>query len=242
MLYKNLIIHAEAEKKIKTMITLLEEDDNSSVQRAEAIGPMRKKELAQMLDEFKTSYCSLAEEYDHLRSNSRKIEKTSNTHDLKTEVYGSHSEFNVENPDVKCHNGIFDFKYLNRLADELISTASLTISSSTETEITADELDSATTEHSSKDEMTMNSLIRRVTKLIEENLRQQAELLKRNKEKRNIINALRADLEQLKREGRYIHNCPGCLKCSKVNLETNPPRMSRSNGTNFGKFFKMGCS
>ncbi|KAK2666034.1 hypothetical protein Ddye_004608 [Dipteronia dyeriana] len=75
-----------------------------------------------------------------------------------------------------------------------------------------------------------------VTKLLEENLRQLAELLKRNDEKRKIITELQAQLEHSKSEKR------ACLCSPEADIKRNQFQRSRSHGLSFSKFFKVGCS
>ncbi len=74
-------------------------------------------------------------------------------------------------------------------------------------------------------------------KLVEENLRQKEELLKRNEEKRSTINMLRLQLECLKSENRALQECLG----------HRPAGLKRSHsqiikGLFCDKFFKVGCS
>lgn len=70
------------------------------------------------------------------------------------------------------------------------------------------------------------------TKLMEENLRQQAQLLRRNEEKRVTINGLRLQLERLKAQQQK------CLHCSNFGLKRNP---SKSTSLFLGKFFHGRC-
>ncbi|KAE8689395.1 Tetratricopeptide repeat (TPR)-like superfamily protein [Hibiscus syriacus] len=81
----------------------------------------------------------------------------------------------------------------------------------------------------------------RVTKLMEETLRQQAELLRRNEEKRETINRLRLKLEHLKSENKILH-LQKCLYCSNIGLKRNHSQRSRSTGLFLGRFFNGGCS
>ncbi|KAK0589356.1 hypothetical protein LWI29_013148 [Acer saccharum] len=260
---------SELDRKMKTMMTLLGEDDNSSVQGIEFDN--RKPELVKMLEDFNKSYRSLAEQHDQLRSKShsgswssssssnsrKKIQQSSYNQRRvarsfnvpKLEAFDSNSDSVVEDPDVECSTAHADFKYLNKIADELMSNEPCKMNFKT-TEIRDHEMYKETTEIPNHEEMKINGFVTgssgwenawpelkfQVTKLLEENLRQLAQLLKRNDEKRKIINELRAQLEHSKSEKR------ACLSSSEADIKRNQFQRSRSHGLSFSKFFKVGCS
>ncbi|KAK1566474.1 hypothetical protein Q3G72_000438 [Acer saccharum] len=260
---------SELDRKMKTMMTLLGEDDNSSVQGIEFDN--RKPELVKMLEDFNKSYRSLAEQHDQLRSKShsgswssssssnsrKKIQQSSYNQRRvarsfnvpKLEAFDSNSDSVVEDPDVECSTAHADFEYLNKIADELMSNEPCKMNFKT-TEIRDHEMDKETTKIPNHEEMKINGFVIgssgwenawpelkfQVTKLLEENLRQLGELLKRNDEKRKIINELRAQLEYSKSEKR------ACLSSSEADIKRNQFQRSRSHGLSFSKFFKVGCS
>jgi hypothetical protein len=71
---------------------------------------------------------------------------------------------------------------------------------------------------------------------MEENLRQQAELARRNIEKKLVIDKLRLQLEHLKAENRSLQ---GCISCSKDGEKRNS---LQRRGLLSGKFFGGGCT
>ncbi|GAY59221.1 hypothetical protein CUMW_192960 [Citrus unshiu] len=225
---------SESEKKMKAMMTLLEEGEVMSVE-TDDIRNRRKPELIKMLEDFNRSYRALAEQCDKLRSkshhllhsgssstssSSRKMGHPSNNQkrtvggfdDPKFEASDTQSESAVEVPDVECNSANSHFEYLNRLADELMSSGP-------------------------GRKNTWHELKFQLTKLMEESLRQQAELLKRNDEKRKIIDKLRAHIECLRNQNRALQSD---LRFSKVEVKSN--QTSRLSGLSFNKFFKAGCS
>lgn len=278
---------AELDKKMKAVMTILEENDSSSVER-DQIFNNRKPELIQRLEDFNRSYCSLAEQCALLRSKShhvfhlgcpssssfsysRKVGYQSKSQkrvvrsfsDPKLVAFDSTSEPVFGDPDVQYNNIHFHFEYLNRLADELMSTDSFENVLETETEIKDNDKGKETTEVPNKEKMKINGsdiseatteefltgsfewkntwheLKFRVTKLMQESLRQQAELLKRNEDKRKTIKALRAQMEHLRSQNRALQSS---LRFSKVEVKSNRFHMPRLSGLLFNKFFKGGCS
>ncbi|KAJ0111455.1 hypothetical protein Patl1_02565 [Pistacia atlantica] len=277
---------SEMDKKMKAMMTLLEEDNSSS--KIVEIQCTRKSELIRMLEDFNRSYRSLAEQHDQLRckshyvlrsgsssssSNSRKIRQISDNqkrvaesfNDPKLAAFDSHSDSIIGDPDAECDIANFDFdiEYLNRLADELLSTEQRKMNLETKIIFEDKEMDQETTESSNKEEIKMNAselgpattrdfatdiyrwentwpeIKIQVTKLMVENLQQKAELLKRNQQKRKTINRLREEIERLKNENRTLQNY---TKFSKVELKRSQSQMSRLSESIFSKFFKVGCS
>ncbi|XP_044501056.1 protein NETWORKED 3A-like [Mangifera indica] len=271
---------SQMDKKMKIMMNLLEGENE--------IQCTRKSELIQMLEDFNRSYHSLAEQHDQLRckshfvlrsessslySDSRKIQQTSHNqkrvaesfNDPKLASFDSHSDSVIEDPDAECDNTNLDsdIEYLNRLADELLSTEQCKMNLETKIISEDNEMDKETTESSNKEEIKMSGsdlgpaatrdfasdsyswentwpeIKIQVTKLMVENLRQKADLLKRNEQKRKTINGLRAEIERLKRENRTLQNC---TKFSKFELKRSQSQMSRSSESIFSKFFKVGCS
>ncbi|CAK9175171.1 unnamed protein product [Ilex paraguariensis] len=63
-----------------------------------------------------------------------------------------------------------------------------------------------------------------VMNLMEENLRQQEELVRRNNNKREIIKELQFQMRLVMGENRAL---PGCLRCSKIHVKHKPSQISR---------------
>ncbi|XWS43953.1 hypothetical protein CRYUN_Cryun15aG0002700 [Craigia yunnanensis] len=268
---------SDLDDKMKAMMILLEEDNNSSCQKAHA-SHARKQELVEMLGELNRSYCSLVQKYDQLRyksqnvphsgssslsSNSREIQQATNERRVMEasdepmwEASDSHPASVLDDHDFEHYRS--NFEYLNKLADDLILTEQRNMSSMRKPEQTnrefSDEEDvvlkingfqrfkpkaAEFQKGSSERKNTWFQLKFQFTKLMEENLRQQAELLRRNDEKRQTINGLRLQLEQLKSENKALQKCP---HCSKVGVKRNHSQTSRSTRLFLGKFFQGGCS
>ncbi|XVF16116.1 hypothetical protein REPUB_Repub10bG0003700 [Reevesia pubescens] len=201
-----------------------------------------------------------------LSSNSREIQEAiDKRRDLEAsddpiwEASDSHPESIVDDPDFEHYRS--NFEYLNKLADDLIlaeqkqcnvsfmrKPEQTNIEFSDEEDVVlkinefqrfkpkaADQFQMGSSER----ENTWFQLKFQFTKLMEENLRQQAELLRRNDQKRETINKLRLQLEHLKSENKTHKKC---LHCSKIGVKRNHSQTSRSTGIFLGKFFQGGCS
>ncbi|XP_050231876.1 protein NETWORKED 4B-like [Mercurialis annua] len=232
----------EMNDRMKVMEALLGEDEDSST-RIENYDK-RRLEVLQMLEEFNNEYCSLAEKYDGLMSKldpesdsgsglgSGSVPSSSNTSkkivescgDRKLEISGS------------CLNAIFgepdtdiEFEYLKQLEKELTDhDYSLTRHQDTAGDIREDD---------SEQGNTWSDLNSQVTKLMEDNLQQQAELAKRNIEKKITINRLRSQIKHLKGENRELQTC---MRCSKSGGKGK--QMSKLKRMFSGKLFDIGCS
>ncbi|KAK9271951.1 hypothetical protein L1049_002318 [Liquidambar formosana] len=255
---------SDLDKKMKAMLSVIEEDGDSLAHRVEMYYKKRP-ELIKMIEEFNSSYRSLAERYDQLSSQSahapnsgtsspsldcRKKQQISNDNnsskavgspvDSKLEAFDSHPESIVEDPEVEFDSANYNFKSLNEVAEDLMSNEPCNMTN-TDNEITHFELgwkmagDFPT--GSFNLENTWSALKFQVMKLMEENLQQQAELIRRNNEKRNAIKELRCQLDQLKGENRALQSCLGC---SKIDVKDNRSQISTLKGLKLGKFF--GCS
>ncbi|XP_012446150.1 uncharacterized protein LOC105769809 [Gossypium raimondii] len=238
------------EEKMKAMMTLLQESDNSksSCQMAH-ISHNWKQQLVQMLGELNRAYCSLAHKYDQLRSKSKRVLEASN--DPIREAFDTCHEPVMDDSDYEHH--ISDFEYLNKLADDLVLTRQCNMSFmkkpeeqtnrefSDEEDVVLKVNDEFQRFKPKAAEFEKESTWFQFTKLMEENLRQQAELLRRNNEKRETINRLRLKLEQVKSENKILQ-LQKCLYCSKVGVKRNHSQNSRSTGLFLGKFFNGGCS
>ncbi|CAK7328388.1 unnamed protein product [Dovyalis caffra] len=175
--------------------------------------------------------------YSATDSNKDTIIESSDNSNL--EVLDSHPEYAVEDPEIKCDSTHFDIEYLDKIVDELILTEECKMELKAKLEIGENQMDKkardffqvedsstnmsdygavqATARDNSEGgsyewENTWCELKFQITNLMEENLQQQAELARRNIEKRLVIDKLRLQLEQLKAENRALQSCISCLK------------------------------
>ncbi|XP_030539544.2 uncharacterized protein LOC115747497 [Rhodamnia argentea] len=175
----------------------------------------------------------------------------------KMDTLDSPPESAVTNPEVEFDN--FHFEILDELADDIVQDeppsanlnqvrpiggeihgehtdmgineeiAPAIHGSETNQEVISDPW----TEHLGRG-MKWNKLKLQVTKLMEENLQKQAELVKRNEEKRGIIRGLRSRLNGLKAENKALQDC---LVCSKANPKGNQFQMTRLKGLVLSRIF-----
>ncbi|KAF2301813.1 hypothetical protein GH714_029508 [Hevea brasiliensis] len=263
---------SDSNKRIKAMMTLLEEDDNTSTR--DEIHCKRRVKLFQMLEGFNNSYRSLAEKYDKLRSESchennpgsipsacsdtnektRLIPSSTNS-ELK--LFDSYLDSILEDPDADCDNTDFNFEYLNKLVEKLMSTephaqsmemkmkldsrenhcnegakdlcdqngvnVKMDDSNSVQNQATVRDLSENSYEQANR----WSELKFQVTKLMEENLKQQVELARRNIQKRVVINRLQSELEHLKGENRALQNCINCLKVGEKPNQFQTSKLKR---------------
>lgn len=148
----------------------------------------------------------------------------------KMDSLDSRPESAVTDPEVEFDN--FHFEILDKLANGIVldepTSANLNLTKPISGEIHEKHTDVPTIEeiipviHGSETdrevngddwtehlgwEMNWNELKEQVTKLTEENLQKQAELVKRNEENRGIIRGLRSQLNGLKAENKALQDC-----------------------------------
>ncbi|OMO85511.1 KIP1-like protein [Corchorus capsularis] len=215
--------------------------------------------LVEKYDQLMSKSQSLPRSGSSSMSNSRDIQQTINqgrvvesSDDPITEASDSCPESVVDDPDFEHYSS--SFEYLNKLADDLTLTEQCSMSFNRKPEETnrgfLDEEDFTSKINGfrrfkpkaaefRKCSSERENIQFQFTKLMEENLRQQAELLRRNEEKRETIKELRLQLEYLKSENRTLQKCLGC---SKMGVKRSHSQTSRSKGLIFGKFFSGGCS
>ncbi|XP_018715244.2 uncharacterized protein LOC104455567 [Eucalyptus grandis] len=175
----------------------------------------------------------------------------------KMDSLDSPPESAVIDPDVEFDN--FRFDILDNLADEIVldepTSANLNLTKTIGGEIHEKHPDMPTKEEttpvihgSGTDwevigdhwtahlgwEMKWNELKLQVTKLMEENLQKQAELVKRNEEKRGIIRGLKSHLNGLMAENKALQDS---LVCSKVVKKGNQFQMMGLKGLVLSRIF-----
>ncbi|XVE84230.1 hypothetical protein DITRI_Ditri16bG0153900 [Diplodiscus trichospermus] len=217
-------------------------------QLVEMLGDLSRsyRSLVHMYDQLRSkpqSLLSISREVQHT-ANKRRVMEASD--DPIGKASDSCPESVLDDPDFERSKS--NFECLNKLADDLILTEeqcnTFFMRKAEQTHTGFSDEDDVVLEINgfqrfkpkaaefqnggSETENTWIQLKFQFTKLMEENLRQQAELLRRNEEKRQNINELRLQLEHLKGENQAL------LKC--LHSQT-----SRSRGLFFGKFFLGGC-
>ncbi|GMI68313.1 Networked 3C [Hibiscus trionum] len=254
---------SELDMKMKAMMTLLQESDESkpSCQNADVSNDW-KQELVKMLAELNGSYCSLAHKYDQLRSKSLNFPRSgssslsSNSTEIQQAIDQRRALQASNDPTWEasdtCHESVddsdyehyrSDFEHLNKLADDLVLTeqCNMAFMRKPEEKINREFSDEEEVAEFQKGSFEKVNSWFQVTKLMEETMRQQAELLRRNEEKRETIIRLRQKLEHLKNENKILH-LQKCLYCSNIGIKRNHSQTSRSTGLFLGRFFNGGCS
>ncbi|KAK3039147.1 hypothetical protein RJ639_028893 [Escallonia herrerae] len=217
-------------QKVKAMQEFIEEDCDPSPAMKE-ISYKRRTDLQQLVKELGRSYCGLTENIDHFKS-----ESTQNSRGIKHDR-GSFDDSKLmgcdfySQRDAGYHVGrhsISSFISLDTLADKFMST-----------ELRKMGLEDRTTDVSDKDDTVdkrngyklceneigepgdvdwkndCSEVKFQVTKLVEDNLQQQDELIRRNDNKRETIKELRYHLHLLRNENRALQNCLGCTANAK---------------------------
>ncbi|XP_011045807.1 PREDICTED: uncharacterized protein LOC105140611 [Populus euphratica] len=188
------------------------------------------------------------------------IESSDNSN---SEILDSHPQYVVEDPEIKCDSTNFDVEYLDKLVDELMLTEECKMKLKAKREIRENQMDKKGRDFFRVESISTNmndygevqatardfsegsgfewdntwcELKFQITNLMEENLQHQAELARRNIEKKLVIDKLRLQLEHLKAENRSLQ---GCISCSKDGEKRNS---LQRRGLLSGKFFGGGCT
>ncbi|KAJ4846063.1 hypothetical protein Tsubulata_002585 [Turnera subulata] len=227
-------IRIDMNKRMKSMMTLLGDDSPETYYKS-------RQEIIEMLEEFHNCYGSLATECEQLRSKLDKSRLGETPDNADLEICVSHPQSIIGDNNVEYESIIFSKAYLNKLPEELVSTKDCKMKVEMDTEIRENQVTSfrkiedmrtkmvqATVKDfsdGSNDQETTWSEVK-FTKLMEENLQQQAELARRNIEKKKIIDRLQLQLEQLKVENKGLQSCISCLKVGEKHekLRTSQPR------------------
>ncbi|EEF50103.1 protein NETWORKED 3A [Ricinus communis] len=173
-------ILSDLDHKVKTIVNLIQDDGDSFTERAEMFYK-RRPDLLKILKELQESYCLLAEKFDRLRSPSSIINTAVNTRLQDTDQTSPiFKNLNMEQHidiDAATNEGIE-----NNGGDNLRRDGA-------------------------EEEKIWSGLRLTVSKLIEDNRRQQAELIRRNDEKREVIKQLREQISRLMEENRALMGC-----------------------------------
>ncbi|XP_022928569.1 uncharacterized protein LOC111435336 isoform X1 [Cucurbita moschata] len=235
-------IHPDIDKKMKAIVTLLDEDEHYQ---------NRKLEIKYMLEEYNRSYHSLAEKYDCLKFIFVNTVYSASSSSSNAEIF----RCNIKHPDIQSAdvdlrlNDIFDKEFLIKIREEVSNNK-------TYGRITAcPEIDSAEKRMNkfetrkvrdlnpsvaiAKWESRCNELNSQVTMLMEENLQNQEELARRNNQKRAAIKELQQQIHCLKSEKRALQSS---LRFTKEKFKPYRSPISRLAETISNKFRRRGCS
>jgi hypothetical protein len=209
-------IIADLDNKTKLMLSIIDDDGVSFAKRAEMFYNSRP-ELIKMVEDLHKSYRLLAQNYDHLKSSSinprafsplgcfRRVQHLRNSSgEMELEAFISHPQPVAEDPGFEAETSNFDLRKKNSNEKKIINGG---------------------VEHSKfgmpdlKRTKMWDELQLEVTKLMEDNLRQQAELMRRNDEKREAIKELFSQIKKLMDENRALRTCLAThrLSCTITN-------------------------
>ncbi|XP_077251812.1 protein NETWORKED 3C-like [Tasmannia lanceolata] len=235
---------SDIDEKTDAMLKLIEEDGDSFAQRSEMYYKKRP-ELVKMVEEFHRSYRSLAERFYQLKvestqttqssssSSSNYIKQAQDSHSSTKLALGCDDDSKLENPNSNPESVVEDPYF----ECEQKCTAI------TEIEGFDKKINGFKTSHEIEEDFEMNSFLEKdktwtelrfqVSKLMEDNIRQQTELVRRNEEKREAIKELSSQLDRLMDENRALQNCLGC---SSACTKQNPSQFSRLRALLSGRF------
>ncbi|KAF2322955.1 hypothetical protein GH714_032420 [Hevea brasiliensis] len=169
----------------------------------------------------------------------KKIKLARSSNDSKLELFDSYLDSTLEDPGADCDSTDFSFEYLNMPLEELMSAEPHSMKMKKKLDIRENQCNEKATDlcdvginmmtddlNLAQDQATVRDLSEssyeqantwselnfQVTKLIEENLKQQVELARRNIQKKVVINRLRSQLEHLKSENKALQSSISRLK------------------------------
>ncbi|XAR48234.1 hypothetical protein NMG60_11030985 [Bertholletia excelsa] len=189
---------SDLDKKIKEMLNLIEDNGDSFAKRAEMYY-RKRPELIKMVEELHGSYRCLAEKYDQLlsestlTSNSTRPVSSSSKQIQHLQLISSLRSSTNSKPDPSKLKPISEI--------EIISAGPSKKSKKKE------RIDQENCEKLERAEK-WNELRVTLWELIEDHLRQQAELVRRNEEKRKAIKTLRVRIDKLTEENRALKSRP----------------------------------
>lgn len=207
---------SELDEKIKVMLSIIEEDGDSFAKRAEMYYK-RRPQLIKVLEDLHKSYRSLAEKYDQLRSDNhsgnprsfspfRSLRQIQNFEAKLVLPETPTSENNSTSIDHEtCDH---DHHLLNNAKKTIFQTDD--IKKDTNGIIFGGDFEVLEL----RDKAAMWSQ-KEVSELIEDHLKQQAELVRRNEEKREKINELRCQINRLLDENGVLKSCLASSKVDK---------------------------
>ncbi|KAI9084026.1 hypothetical protein K1719_034022 [Acacia pycnantha] len=249
---------SDLDEKMKAITTILKEDYCSD--QGAGMREKGRKDIKQVLEELSKSYRTLAIAYDHLSEKaagnlpSQKLEDAFDCH-LKSVVMGS---------DMKFDGTDLNVGQINKLEDEYheltsaVKPSSVTFEDGLESKGTQEEeimTDFSTNENflvqiegfESSPKMEDPSITHcdfgkmwsgpdfQITQLVEDNLQQLVELVKRNDEKRETIKKLKLEIEALKSENKALQIS---VRYSNADSERDQPQTPGRRRISVSKLFR----
>ncbi|KAL7135198.1 hypothetical protein ABFS83_11G077200 [Erythranthe nasuta] len=202
---------AELDDKIKMILDLIEDDGETFAKRAEMYYE-KKPHLIKMVQELHKSYRSLADKYDQLKSDQSSVKASNNNNNngslsdsfrklqslqhkrnlspIKAPNFNSESveEFSAEQAACSDESGTSSFGHESTKNDTPVLSVD---SNNSEYYSDKNEVVIRREKEIGSSERSWSKEPIKFSKLLEENLSTQAELIRRNDEKREVINELR---------------------------------------------------
>lgn len=230
------------DEKIQSMVNLIQDDGDSFVERAERFYK-RRPELLKIVQDMYNSYLRLAEKYDQLRSAEsipasyfrpspsssstlkllRNTNKENTSQSQPVHKEGSDPETQASSFEQYSFHEPVSYKQCKTEEDK---------NGSNMNEGGLNQI--ITGGDSEENEKIWNQTRQKLSKLIEDNLKEQNELIRRNEEKREVIKQLGAQIIRLMEENRALKSC---LPGYKMDMRRSESRASKLKGLNcIGKF------
>lgn len=227
------------------MLNIMQDDSDSFAKRAEMYYKKRP-EFVQMVEDLTKSYRSLAQKYDHLRSDSFRftnpeVSSLSNSSSFN-QVKQLHNSLNQVQQLQNCHQEKIreDFESLkSELMLKNSGKMKLIVNTSHDDEKVnkevSNEIESSTSSSGGglkgderqimvflEREKMWNEMSLKVSKLVEDNLKEQEQLIKRNDKKREDIEQLYSEINRLMDENKTLKRCQTQSSChNKVDKKQN---------------------
>ncbi|PIM99721.1 hypothetical protein CDL12_27781 [Handroanthus impetiginosus] len=185
---------AEVDEKIKTILELVEDNGDTFAMRAEMYYKKRPQ-LIKMVQDLHKSYSALADKYDHLKSASNNGSLSNSLRTLKGKR-PQHDEYvSIEPPNFSSddHESIEDDQFES--LKNFISIDDYKLIMNKEDGNDCDDKNESVIglRMQERDMNVWDEQQMKLSKLLEENLSKQAELIRRNEEKREMIKGLRKE-------------------------------------------------
>ncbi|KAL7094079.1 hypothetical protein ACP275_11G079200 [Erythranthe tilingii] len=211
---------AELDDRVKMILDLIEDDGETFAKRAEMYYE-KKPQLIKMVQELHKSYRSLADKYDQLKSDQSSVKASNNNNNkrnlspIKAPNFNSESveECSAEQAACSDESGTSSFGRESTKNDTPLLSVD---SNNSEYYSEKNEVVFRREKEIGSSERSWSKEPIKFSKLLEENLSTQAELIRRNDEKKEVINELR-------NEKRIIlsHNASGDYSSSSRSSSRN---------------------
>lgn len=206
------------DEKTKAMLDMMQDDSDSFAQRAEMYYKKRPQ-LVEMVEDLSKSYRSLALKYDQLRSNSFRVTNldlvlSSSSNSSFNQVKQLQNSLNQVQQLQTCHQKKIrdDFESLKK---ELMANNSRQMKKTVNADKVSDEIEPSSDRQIMpflEREKMWNEMSLKLSKLVEDNLRQQGQLIRRNDKKREDIEQLYSEINRLMNENKALKwsqsSCP----------------------------------